>query len=319
MPTLTQSSAPTFAIGATVKVIQAVDGLDYDLGRVGEVLAPSSNPELAGQVRVLLDGDQAARRFQPSQLEMVDQTPTVNQQAVLAEWKARGWTVIALGHELCAEAEIYLEATKGTGVRGLFVAPDGSVQTEPQRQKILELQAEGWDVTVLGKTDHSLELHLRLKARRNLRLKARREEEVLLSIAGYTASLPMMPAIDKDSELQQLEKALRALNVAENAAVKAGGFSWTPEWKGVGIYDYGVQKKLKSGAIAKYYYHRLEATRPIFPHRRQSKNGLTHTKKLHLSNQEFARYRAAKYRYDQRQKLLEQIEKTERKLRRKKR
>jgi len=289
--------AKVFRPGSTVQVMPASLGLESDLLRIGVVQPPSTNPELADQMRVLLSGDRAIRRFFPEQLEALHEL-TDAQAATLKEWTDRGWATAPVCHPLQLNEVCYSITLRCLGWI-VFVANDGAQQTEPQRSRINEWRAEGWAIAIESLA-HGTRLELAVR-----RTRSGLCDTQLLSSAGWAALMPTLP------KSHDLEADLKALEAEENDAIAAGGMQWSTAWKGVSIQDYSVAKKGRNGLQTNFYYHRLESHSPVFPARRAKpagkESGSPFVKRLHLPHDEYARYRAAKYRYDAKQELLKQI------------
>lgn len=291
--------ASPFPAGCWVWIAQPDRGSEDDLGRLGEVKPASNNPELASQVRVLLQTDSCIRRFRPEQLILV----SPDQVLRIKEWKSKKFLIQPEPHEWALVGEICLRVAKGDSSRLVFLSADGWQETEAQRKKLRVWEAEGWVPTKTMPAQHGLLLEI-LVCRQGI-------TPCLLSSAGLVADVSS-PPFSGIRNTTSLEVELARLQQEEAESVAAGGMSWTTEWKNVTIQDYTVSGRAnkKSGVSTRHYYHRLESDTAIFPKKsaNKSKTANPYTKNRHLSNNEYARYRSARYRYDAMQWVLRQLE-----------
>lgn len=308
-----------FEPGAQVEVCQTLQGMESDLGRIGIVQPGSKVPELRAQVRVLLNGDRLVRRFQPFQLQLIPAL-TKQQQEVMQRWVKDGWSMTQQQHELAYPGEVVFGATKKAVRRTLFVGLDGWSATLQQRVAIAQWQSEGWTVVQRLPRRYGMNLELEIELFRQ-----GERQLYLLSAIGWTCPLPSttapsstVSALPSDSPYvrhhaemlaakQNLEQQLRQLEIEQKEAEDAGGFSWPNEWAGVSLQDYTVQKKRRDGRLLQCDYYRLESNRPLFLSKTsRSKTG--QVKNRHVPRNEYARYRAARLRYEARKELEAELE-----------
>lgn len=294
--------ASPFPVGSLVWIKKINPRFREDLGRIGEVKPASSNPELAGQVRVLLQKDVCIRRFAPDQLEVLSS----GQSQRIAEWQAKDFLVSRETHEWVQPGEICMRVAKGDVSRLLFVAANGWQETEAQRKRLRAWSAEGRTLTK-AVPQYGLPLEIRVDLQG---VDLQGVEAYLLSSTGLMIAVSTQRPVSVS--VASLEAELSRLQQEEAECLAAGGTSWTVwKGKGVSIQDYAVAKKAKTtGVVTQHHYHRLECNSPIFPKRsdRKSKTANPYAKNRHLAKDEYARYRSAKYRHDAMQDVLQQLE-----------
>lgn len=271
---------------------------------------------------------------------------TEAQQQAIASWEAQGWTVVQQpDHEQRMPSEIAIEisrqeiSAKGvlTVERVLFIAGDGWTNTGEQRQTIMSWYNDGWTVTQRA-AQHGLPLEIEVELSKPVDSPdSELRQRYLLSSIGWACLLshpahgaycrwPKVESAAPDLTViegtpferrqqvfrirrEQLVADLQELKMEQNAAIAAGGMLWPKEWASAGIEDYTVVKKLqKTGFYTKFWYHRLYAPTKLFPAKRTTKDDSGKTNRHHLTKNEYARYRAAKYRYDRIQALESQLD-----------
>lgn len=271
---------------------------------------------------------------------------TEAQRQAIAVWEAQGWAVVQQPdheHRMPSEIAIQLtrqdESSKGTLTieRILFIAGDGWTNTEQQRQTIMGWYNDGWTVMQRA-AQHALPLEIEVELSKPVDLSYGELRQLyLLSSIGWACLLshpadgaycrwpkvepatPELTVIEGAPlerrrqallvQRRQVEADLIELKAEQAAAVRAGGMVWPKEWASAGIEDYTVVKKLqKTGFYTKFWYHRLYAPTKLFAAKRTTQDDSGKTNRHHLTKVEYARYRAAKYRYDRIQALESQLD-----------
>ncbi|MBD1864195.1 MULTISPECIES: hypothetical protein [Trichocoleus] len=271
---------------------------------------------------------------------------TEAQRQAIAAWEAQGWTVTQQPeheHRMPSEMAIQIsrqdDSSKGTLTieRVLFIAGDGWTNTEQQRQTIMSWYNDGWTVTQRA-AQHGLPLEIEVELSKAVELPYGELRQLyLLSSIGWACLLsqpadgaycrwpkvePVTPELTviEGAPLERRRQALLIqrrhveadlieLKAEQAVAVRAGGMVWPKEWASAGIEDYTVVKKLqKTGFYTKFWYHRLYAPTKLFAAKRTTKDDSGKTNRHHLTKVEYARYRAAKYRYDRIQALESQLD-----------
>lgn len=341
--------AKSVKVGDRVRIVGATDEgfVPGNLGTVEKVFVENWQRYAQVEIDNPTGGVTISAKLLLDALEVVDLLVNVGipelklteaQQQAIANWEAQDWIVTQQpDHEQRLPGEIAIQllrqesSPKGvlTVERTLFIAGDGWVNTEEQRQIIMRWYNEGWTVTQRA-VQNGLPLEVEVELSKPLPVGRQVQRYLLSSIgwAAYLGSSSHLPSAPKAPDLtviegsplerrqqalmirrSQLEADLREVKAEQYGAIAAGGMLWPKEWSSAGIEDYTVVKKLqKTGFYTKFWYHRLYAPTKLFPAKRTTKDDSGKTNRHHLTKNEYARYRAAKYRYDRIQALEAQLD-----------